>query len=295
MKFKLISLLLLTLSIGVPYLAQANSISTLQGSLAKLESSFGGRIGVYAINTANNETVSYRFNERFPLCSTAKAMVCAAILKKSMKNPDLLQKNIKYTKKELVAWSPITEKHVPNGMTISALCAAALDYTDNTAMNLLIKQLGKPQTVTQFARSIGDNKFSLVRWEPELNTAIPGDMRDTTTPMAMAKSLQKLTFGNVLGVTQREQLQTWLKQNTTGDTRIRAGVPQGWVVGDKTGTGAYGTNNDIAIIWPPKCLPIVIAIYTTQRNPKAIPNDEVIAAVTRIVLSKLAPTEQCAN
>jgi beta-lactamase class A len=281
---------LLPLLILLPTVLLANT-STIE----KLESSFGGRIGVYAINTANNETISYRANERFPMCSTAKVMVCAALLKNSMKNPDLLQKNIKYTKNDLVVWSPITEKHLNDGMTISELCAAAIDYSDNTAVNLLIKQLGSPKIVTQFVRSIGDKKFRLDRSEPELNTAIPGDVRDTTTPAAMAKSLQKLTFGNVLGVSQREQLQIWLKANTTGNTRIRAGVPKGWIVGDKTGGGAYGTNNDIAIIWPPKCPPIIVAIYTTQTKPDATPNDQVIAAATRIVLNELGPIKKCAT
>ena len=279
---------LLPLLILLPTVLLANT-----SAIEKLESSFGGRIGVYAINTANDETISYRANERFPMCSTAKVMVCAALLKNSMKNPDLLQKNIKYTKNDLVVWSPITEKHLNDGMTISELCAAAIDYSDNTAVNLLIKQLGSPKIVTQFARSIGDKKFRLDRSEPELNTAIPGDARDTTTPAAMAKSLQKIIFGNVLRTSQREQLQIWLKVNTTGDTRIRAGVPKGWIVGDKTGGGAYGTNNDIAIIWPPKCPPIIVAIYTTQTKPDATPNDQVIAAATRIVINELAPINKC--
>ena len=292
MKMKLnLSKLLLIIGIVIPCLVQATTIE----QLTKLESSFGGRIGVYAINTANDEKIDYRVNERFPMCSTAKVMVCGAILKDSMKNSDLLQKTIQYAQKDIVVWSPITEKHVTTGMTISELCAAAIDYSDNTAMNLLIKQLGSPQAVTKFARSIGDKIFRLDRWETELNSAIPGDVRDTTTPVEMAKSLQKLTFGNVLGISQREQLQTWLKENTTGATRIRAGVPKGWIVGDKTGGGAYGTNNDIAIIWPPKCPPIIVAIYTTQTKPDAAPNDKIIAEVTRIVLNELAPIEMCAN
>jgi beta-lactamase class A len=283
----------LIITIIIPCIVRANSSFTVQEQLTKLESSFGGRIGIYAINTANDEKIDYRADERFPMCSTAKVMVCAAILKSSMKNPDVLQQNIKYTKQDIMAWSPITAKHLTDGMTISELCAAAIDYSDNTAMNLLIKQVGGAQAVTAFARSIGDKKFRLDRDEPELNTAIPGDVRDTTTPESMATSLQKLAMSNILGISQSEQLQTWLKANTTGDTRIRAGVPKDWIVGDKTGTGAYGTNNDIAVIWPPNCPPIIIAVYTTQKQKNAVAKNEIIASITRIVISEFARTDEC--
>jgi beta-lactamase class A len=143
-------------------------------------------------------------------------------------------------------------------------------------------------------RPIGDNAFRLDRWEPELDTAIPGDIRDTTTPQAMAISLQRLIFGDVLASPQREQLQAWLKDNTTGNFRIRAGVPKGWVVGDKTGGGKdYGVTNDIGIIWPPKCSPIIVAIYFTQ-NKKDVPHrEDIVAAVTRIVLQEFAKADSC--
>jgi len=134
-------------------------------------------------------------------------------LKQSMIDSHLLQQRVLYKKEDLVVYSPITEKHIEHGMTISELCAATITYSDNTAINLLMKKLGEPKVVTAFARSIGDNKFSLDRWEPELNSAIPGDSRDTSTPATMEKSLQQLALGNALASPQREQLQTWLKDN----------------------------------------------------------------------------------
>ena len=160
-------------------------------------------------------------------------------------------------------------------------------------MNLLLKVVGGPKAITSFARSIHNNTFRLDRWEPDLNTAIPGDTRDTTTPEAMANSLRHLALGDILSVPQREQLKTWMKNNTTGDKKIRAGVPTDWIVGDKTGNGQYGTTNDIGIIWPSKCAPIVIAIYLTQNKKDAVKREDIIASATRMALNELATTDQC--
>lgn len=265
--------------------------ASIQEKLTKLEASSGGRIGLYAVNTANNAYIQYRPNERFPMCSTFKPMLVSAILKQSMTDSHLLQQKVSYKKNDLMAYSPITKNHVVVGMTISELCAAAM-LSDNTAANLLMKKLGGPEAVNAFARSIGDSTFRVNRWEPELNTAIPGDLRDTSTPAAMEKSLQEVTLGDALALPLRKQLQGWFKSNTTGDSRIRAGVPKGWIVGDKTGTCAYGTTNDIGIIWPPKSPPIVIAIYFTQNKKDAAPRDDVIATVTRIIISEFAHKAQ---
>jgi beta-lactamase class A len=269
--------------------------NTIQEKLAKLESSFDGRIGISAINTSNGERIQYRANERFAFCSTSKLMVVSAILNKSMAAPKLLQKNITYSQKYLEdsGYSPITKKYLATGMSIAKLSEATLEYSDNTAMNLLVKQLGGPLAVTTYARSIGNETFRLDRYEPEINSAIPHDVRDTSTPAAMEKSLQSMVLGNALGLVQREQLITWLKNNTTGNAKIRAGVPLGWIVGDKTGGGDYGTGNDVGIIWPPKCPPIILAIYTTQNKKDAQSNNEVIASATRMLIDAFAKTDKC--
>lgn len=266
--------------------------STIQKKLSELETSSNGRIGVYAISLDDNKKIQYRSEERFPFHSTVKVMVVAAILKKSMTDDTLLQQTIKYKKQDLVVWSPITEKHIDEGMTISDLCAAAIMYSDNTATNLLINNLGGTEAVTAYARSIGDNTFRLDHIEPELNSN-PNDMQDTSTPAAMGVSLQQLTFGNVLASTQREQLINWMKNNTTGDKRIRAGVPKGWVVADKTGSGAYGITNDIGMIYPPKCSPIIVSLYFIQNKKDAANRDDVIASATRIVLDELVEANHC--
>ncbi|QCP53870.1 class A beta-lactamase [Trinickia violacea] len=261
--------------------------STVQAELAKLEASSGGRLGLAAIDTGSGARLLHRADERFAFCSTFKVIAASAILKRSENEPGLLERRVIYSTQDLVTYSPITKPNVASGMTVAELCAAAIDYSDNTAGNLLMKILGGPQAVTAFARSIGNETFRLDRWETELNTAIPGDLRDTSTPASMAHSLQQLALGDALAPRQREQLQAWLRANTTGGKRIRAGVPADWQVGDKTGTGDYGTTNDIGVVWRPSGAPLVIAIYFTQPRQDASPRDDVLAAAARIVAAAL--------
>ncbi|MES2075401.1 MAG: class A beta-lactamase [Pseudomonadota bacterium] len=290
------SLLLATASLPVlPFLGACTtwgpkdlSADTAEARLAALESGWGGRLGVFAIDTGNERSIGFRAGERFAFCSTFKVMLASAVLERSKQAPELLQQRITYAKSELVNYSPITEDHVDDGMSVAELCAAAIQYSDNTAANLLIKLLGGTAAVTAYARSIGDQEFRLDRWETELNTAIPGDPRDTTTPAAMGRSLRRLAVGEALPAPLRAQLQDWMRGNTTGDARIRAGVPAGWQVGDKTGTGDYASANDIGVVWPPQRAPIVLAVYTAQADKDAKANSEVIAAATRIVLEHLA-------
>jgi beta-lactamase class A len=276
-------------------ISQPTSSTSVQQQLVDLEASSGGHLGVAAINTANNQRIDYHAEERFPFCSTFKVMVVGGILKQSMTDRHFLSQQIFYTQQEVErsGYAPITKNHLATGMTISELCAAALCYSDNNAANLLIKQLGGLGAVTAFARSIGDASFRLDRQEPELNSGVPGDLRDTSTPAAMAKSLQNLALGNALGVPQHQQLLTWMKNNTTGEKRIRAGVPKGWSVAEKTGSGAYGITNDIGIIWPPGSAPIIVAIYfSTQDQKDNTHHDDIIAAATRILINRLMDPEQ---
>ncbi|VWC33036.1 PenA family class A beta-lactamase [Burkholderia lata] len=253
-------------------------------ALAALERSVGGRLGVCAIDIASGRRVEHRQNERFPFCSTFKAMLSAAVLAQSVARPALLQQRVTYTKADLVNYSPVTGKHVDDGMTVAALCEAAIQYSDNSAANLLIKLLGGPSAVTAYARSIGDDAFRLDRWETELNDAVPGDLRDTTTPAAMAASMNAVMLGEALPAAQRAQLVAWMRGNKVGDKRIRAGVPAGWTVADKTGTGDYGTTNDAGVVWSPSGAPIALVVYYTQASADARAKEDVIASVARIVV-----------
>lgn len=262
--------------------------ASLDQQLAKLEQGANGRLGIAMINTANGTKILYRGGQRFPFCSTFKFMLAAAVLGQSQSQPNLLDKHINYHESDLLSYAPVTRKNLARGMTVSELCAATIQYSDNTAANLLIKELGGLAAVNQFARSIGDHTFRLDRWEPDLNTSLPNDPRDTTTPAAMAASMNKLVLGDVLRPAQRNQLVAWLKGNTTGDATIRAGAPAGWVVGDKTGSGDYGTTNDIAVLWPTQGAPIILVVYFTQREKEAKPRRDVLASATKIILSQLS-------
>ena len=276
--------------------AQNNANSTsIQKKLAALEASSEGRIGIYAINMGNGRHLQYRANERFPMGCTSKVIGVAAILNKSMRDSSLLSQKISYTKQDLKNWNPITEKHLATGMTVAQLCAASISYSDNTAMNLLVKKMGGLEQMNIFARSIHNDSFRQDNgWPEEALSGGKGNLLDSSTPKAMAKSIQTLAFTDALARSQRKLLLSWLKANTTGDFRIRAGVPKGWMVADKTGTGAaYGTTNDIGIIWPPKCAPIVVAIYYTSEHKKAVKREDIVGSVTRILVHELAQGDQC--
>ncbi|MBO9643917.1 MAG: class A beta-lactamase [Pseudacidovorax sp.] len=263
--------------------AAARADREAQAALQALDDRFDGRLGVFALDTGSGATLGHRGGERFPMCSSFKAVLAASMLARSSRQPDWLAHRVRYAKADLVSYSPITERHVGEGMTVAELCAATVQYSDNGAANLLMAQSGGPQALTAFARSQGDSTFRLDRIEPALNSAIPGDERDTTTPEAMARLLQRLVLGEGLTPQERQQLADWLRGNTTGARRIRAGVPAVWTVGDKTGTGAHGSASDIGIVWRPGAAPLALAIYTTRPAADAPADEAVIAEAARIV------------
>ncbi|MEH7520044.1 class A beta-lactamase [Priestia megaterium] len=262
---------------------QKNKESVIKHHFVKLEDKFDARLGVFALDTSTNQTVTYRADERFTYASTSKALAVGALLQQ--KTIEDLNQRITYTQDDLVNYNPITEKHVDTGMTLKELCDAALRYSDNTAMNLILKQIGGPNGLEKALRDVGDNVTMPEQFEPELNEVKPGETHDTSTPRALATSLQSFTLGDVLPIEKRELLIDWMKRNTTGDSLIRAGVPKGWVVADKTGSGSYGTRNDIAIIWPPKGDPIMLAILSSRDKKDANYNDKLIAEATKEVIN----------
>jgi beta-lactamase class A len=255
----------------------------------RLESSFDAELGVFALDTGTNRTVTYRADERFAYASTHKALSAAAVLEQ---NSDAeLDQVVKYTKADLVDYSPITEQHVDSGMTLREIGDAAVRYSDNTAGNLLFRELGGPAGFGRALKQIGDRRTHVDRIEPDLNEAVPGDIRDTSTPRALGTDLQKYTLGKALNPRDRAQLTDWLKRNTTGDNTIRAGAPAGWTVGDKTGSGSYGTRNDIAVLWPPKGAPIVLAVLSKRSTKDATRDDALIAQAATVALRAVASVE----
>ncbi|WP_406346207.1 class A beta-lactamase [Streptomyces sp. NBC_00648] len=250
--------------------------------LKELERKYGARLGVYAVNTGDGREVAYRDGERFAYASTFKALAAGAVLRKY--SLDGMTKVIHYSKDDLVANSPVTEKHVDTGMTLGELCDAAVRYSDNTAGNLLFDALGGPKGLESALRETGDAVTRVERREPELNQWAPGTVRDTTTPRALAQDLRAFVLGNRLGTAERAQLTRWLRTNTTGDELIRAGVPKGWTVGDKTGAGGvYGIRNDIAVVWPPHAAPIVMAILSNRGTQDADYDNKLIADAAAVV------------
>ncbi|WP_017797979.1 class A beta-lactamase [Oceanobacillus kimchii] len=253
----------------------------------KLEDEFDVKLGVYAIDTGSNKEINYQENDRFAYASTFKPLAVGAILQ--TKSDPELQEVIRYTEEDLVTYSPITEKHVDEGMTLLEISDAAIRYSDNTAANLLLEAIGGPDELETKLRDIGDEIIEVDRYETELNEATPGDIRDTSTPKAMANSLQQYVLEDVLDADRREILTNMLINNTTGDALIRAGVPEGWTVGDKTGAGGYGTRNDIGIIWPEDNEePIVIAIMSSRDVEDADYDDKLIEKATKVVVKELS-------
>ncbi|MDY7962742.1 class A beta-lactamase BlaIII [Bacillus thuringiensis] len=272
---------------------QTNQIkqeTTGNDSFAKLEKEFDAKLGIYALDTDTNHTVTYHPNERFAFASTSKSLAAGALLRQN--SIEALDERITYTREDLSNYNPITEKHVDTGMTLKELADASVRYSDSTAHNLILKKLGGPSAFEKILREIGDTVTNSERFEPELNEVNPGETHDTSTPKAIAKTLQSFTLGTVLPSEKRELLVDWMKRNTTGDKLIRAGVPKGWEVADKTGAGSYGTRNDIAVIWPPNKKPIVLAILSNHDKEDAKYDDKLIAEATKIVLDVLKATNK---
>jgi len=249
-----------------------------------LERSVGGRLGVAALDTATDRTLAWRAGERFPMCSTFKWLLAAQVLSRADASQESLSRALPYGESDLLDHAPITRARLGEGrMSISDLCEAAIRYSDNTAANLLLRTVGGPAGFTSYLRAIGDGVTRLDRMEPDLNSAEPGDPRDTTTPEAMLANLKILLLGQRLAVASRELLSRWLVENTTGAGKLRAGVPADWRMGDKTGMGANGATNDVAIAWPPGGAPILVAAYLTETDADLAARNAVLARVGRIV------------
>lgn len=254
-------------------------------AFAQLEQEFDARLGVYALDPLSRAEVAYRADERFAYASTFKALAAGILLKTV---PDeQLDEIVSYGADELLPNSPITEANVDEGMTLRAVAEAAVRFSDNTAGNIVLERLGGPEGFTQALRDLGDTTSSSDRIETELNSAIPGDTRDTSTPRAFALDLATLLTTDALGAAQQSQLIDWMTGNATGSELIAAGLDAGWSVADKSGAGAYGTRNDIALVWPPSGSPIVLVIMSNRPTEDAEYDNALIARATEAALAGL--------
>jgi beta-lactamase class A len=267
---------------------------TPENRIAAVERRLGGRLGVLALDTGTGQRIQHRASERFPMCSTFKLLLAGAVLDRIDKHLETPDRRIPYGEKDLLEYAPIAKEHVKEGaMTVAALCAAAVEYSDNAAANLLLETIGGPSKLTAYLRSLGDKVTRLDRTEPALNNGIPGDPRDTATPESMLHSTRALVLGEALSQNFQQQLQEWLIANTTGGKRLRAGLPTGWRVGDKTGTGKNGARNDVAVVWPPDRAPLVIVVFFIGSKAADPELEGAIAEAGRIVADSLGrpPTQ----
>jgi beta-lactamase class A len=281
----MVAALLLLLAASTP-----GSTTDFASRILSIEERTGARIGVAALDTASGKRLDHRSEERFPMCSTFKFLAAAAVLKRVDEGKEKLDRFVPYAAKDILEYAPVTKAHLQDGgMPLGALCAAAVEQSDNTAGNLLLEVIGGPAGLTNFARAIGDETTRLDRKEPELISAIARDERDTTSPAAMCADMQRLVLGNALSESSRHQLEDWLRHNETGALMIRAGVPKTWNVGDKTGRCGNGATNDVAIIRPPGRAPIVVAIYSIGSTASADDRAATLADAARAVVESLSP------
>jgi len=270
-------------TLTAPILARA-ARQDASAALKSLESRAGGRLGVCFLDTRTGRIAGNRLDERFAMCSTFKLALAGCILREGDQGRLRLDELVRYSKKDLLSYAPVTSKHVQEGMTIAALAEAAQQTSDNTAANLLLAKVGGPAGFTKQLRELGDRQTRLDRLEPEMNLVPAGDERDTTTPRAMAETMAKFLTGDLLKPATRDRLIDWMVQTKTGDKRIRAGLPKEWRAGDKTGTAQADSMtdkvNDLAIVFPPGRGALIVAAYydSDKRTKETRDEDQALLA-----------------
>jgi beta-lactamase class A len=269
-----------------PVLADpADPVPPVHDRIEALQRQHDVKIGVYAVDLESGRTVSHLDGESFAMCSTFKGYAAARVLQ-MVQNGELTLDRQVFVDPEQAALpnSPRTAPNAGGQMTLADLCAAAVQVSDNAAGNLLLQTIGGPSAITDFARSIGDDRTRLDRWEIELNTAIPGDPRDTSTPRALGGGYRSLLSGDVLAPPQRQQLEDWMRANETSS--MRTGLPDGWTTADKTGNGDYGSTNDVGMAYGPQGQRLLLAIMTRSQanDPKAANNRPLIGELTKLLM-----------
>lgn len=267
---------------------ESSRAKTFSDAVAALESVNGGRLGVAVWDTETGDRFGYRADERFAMTSTFKWVLVAAVLSRVDAGEETLDRQIRYDDSDILSYAPIAKQHLSEGeMTVAELSDAAIRYSDNTTANLLLETLGGPEGLTAYMRTHGDEVSRLDRYEPELNTNLPDDKRDTTTPAAMLHTMQAALVGDALSPASKKRLHDWLIRNTTGDAKLRAGLDPAWTVGDKTGSGERGASNDVAIVWRSNGAPVLIAVYYSDSALSNEAKSAVHAEVGRLVTAAL--------
>jgi beta-lactamase class A len=267
----------------------AEPVAPIDDRIGALERRHNAYVGLFALDVASGHAVAYRDNDPFAMCSTFKVYAAARVLQKVQSGDLRLENSVYIDPAAVVPNSPVTGPKAGGSMSLTQVCEAALQRSDNTAGNLLLRTIGGPQAITDFARSIGDDRTRLDRWETELNSAMPGDPRDTSTPRALGTGFLTLLTASVLAATQRQQLEDWMRGNVTSARSMRAALPGGWTTADKTGAGDYGSTNDIGVVYGPNGRKLLLSIMTRTQSPNAAADmmQPLIAEVTALVLPTL--------
>ncbi len=258
---------------------------TLSDKIKEQEQLLGSRIGVSVFDVSANNLWDHNGDIRFPLMSTFKVLACAKLLSDAEKGLQSLESTTVISAASLIEWSPITKNKIGEKITLKQACEAAMTMSDNTASNIILAGIDGPKGLTQFMRSIGDNITRLDRIEPELNEALDGDNRDTSTPNAMVKSLHTLLFGDVLSQRAKSQLKKWMIDNKITGDLFRSVLPNGWLIADRSGSGGFGSRALIAVVWSETRSPLIISIYLTQTKATLPERNKAIAEIGKEIFA----------
>ncbi len=257
----------------------------LSKKIKAIENQLDARIGVSVYDVTRNQHWHFRGDTRFPLMSTFKTLACAKLLVDVEHGFQYFDTSSLITTNAIVAWSPITEQLVGESISLMQACAAAMTMSDNTAANIVLTGINGPKALTQFMRSIGDDVTRLDRIEPDLNEALNDDLRDTTTPNAIVKSLHLLLFGNVLSENSKALLKQWMIDNKVADSLLRSVLPESWSIADRSGAGGSGSRGITAMVWSDERPPLMISIYITQTGAPLALRDKAIADIGEAIFN----------
>lgn len=272
------------------YLVPESALASVRNP-KEIEEETGGRLGVALVDSKGALILGFNRDERFAMCSTFKAPLAAAVLIGAEGGKFGLEGQIPFGKDDVLDHAPVVKKNLKRGrMTMAELAAAAVEVSDNSAANLLLPMLGGPEGLTAFIRAHGDSVTRLDRNEPTLNENAPGDPRDTTTPAAMAGLMGRLIFQD-MKADGADRLRGWLNASTTGDRRVKAGLPEGWTSGSKTGTcgTAY---NDVALVKSPAGDEYMLAVYLDRPTVDAKAAEAAIAETARAAMDFLTKAQK---
>ncbi len=253
--------------------------------IKQVESELGARVGVSVYDVSSKQLWDYDGDVRFPLMSTFKTLACAKLLFDVDNGDQSFDTSVVIKESSLITWSPVTKNHVGENFSLKQACTAAMIMSDNTAANVVLDGINGPSSLTKFMRSIGDEVTRLDRIEPHLGEAIDGDVRDTTTPNAIVKSLHELLFGSALSEASKTQLKQWMMDNKVSDTLLRSSLPSDWSIADRSGAGGYGSRGITAVVWSDKRTPLIISIYLTQTEASFDERNKAIAGIGKEIFT----------